>query len=101
MTTRYKKERTAGNEKKAAVSIALQTSIQSILVSALGFFAATFGVAVYSDIDIISSLCILMARGAMISMLSVILILPSLLVVFDKIICKTTLGISRKKKIEV
>ena len=92
MTSRYKLERTGGADKKTAVKTALSTSIGSIAVSALGFFAATFGVAMYSDVDIIGSLCMLMARGALISMCSVILVLPSLFMVFDKLICKTTAG---------
>lgn len=79
MTTRYKRERAAGESKKEAISIALGTSIPSIIVSALGFFAATFGVGMIASVDMISSLCILMARGAIISMLVVIFILPSLL----------------------
>lgn len=95
MTTRYKKERIEGMEKEDAVTTALSTSIPSIIVSAVGFFAATFGVAVYSDIDIISSLCSLMARGAIVSMLAVIFILPSLLKLFDKVIIKTTSGFKR------
>ncbi|QSX06917.1 MMPL family transporter [Sedimentibacter sp. zth1] len=99
MTTRYKKERIIGHDKKVAISTALSTSIPSIIVSALGFFAATYGVAVYSDIDIISSMCNLMARGALISMASVILILPSMFMVFDKIICKTTVDIRKSKKL--
>ena len=90
MTTRYKKERCAGREKKEAIEIALSTSITSVFVSACGFFAATFGVGLYSDIDMISSLCTLMARGAIISMFVVIFILPSMLIVFDKVICTTT-----------
>lgn len=90
MTTRYKRERLCGEEKTAAVITALRTSISSILVSALGFFAATFGVAVYSELDIISSMCGLMARGAVISMLAVIFVLPALLKLFDKAIIKTT-----------
>ena len=90
MTTRYKKERCAGREKKEAIEIALSTSITSVFVSACGFFAATFGVGLYSDIDMISSLCTLMARGAIISMFVVIFILPSMLIVFDKVICATT-----------
>ena len=98
MTTRYKKERMNGVDKKDAVRTALSASIPSIMVSALGFFAATFGVAVYSDIDIISSLCMLMARGAIISMFSVILVLPSLLVVLDKLVCVTTIGMRKKGK---
>jgi predicted RND superfamily exporter protein len=92
MTTRYKTERCSGQSKKDAVRIALATSIPSILTSALGLFAATFGVAVYSDLDIISSMCNLMARGAIVSMLSVIFILPAMLMVFDKPVCATTKG---------
>ena len=92
MTSRYKLERTGGADKKTAIKTALSTSIASITVSALGFFAATFGVAMYSDVDIIGSLCMLMARGALISMFSVILVLPSLFMVFDRLICKTTAG---------
>lgn len=98
MTTRYKRERSRGNDKKTSVQTALTTSIPSILVSAVGFFAATFGVAVYSEIDIISSMCILMARGAVISMLSVILILPSFLMALDGLIIHTSLGFNVKKK---
>lgn len=90
MTTRYKKERCLGKGKQEAIRIALSTSITSVIVSALGFFAATFGVGLYSDIDMISSLCTLMARGALISMLVVIFVLPSMLMVFDRIICATT-----------
>lgn len=97
MTTRYKKERCHGKEKKEAIQIALSTSIASVIVSALGFFAATFGVGMYSDIDMISALCTLMARGAIISMIVVIFVLPSMLMVFDKIICATT-GEMRKIK---
>lgn len=95
MTTRYKAERTAGNSKKTSVQIALTTSIPSIIVSGMGLFAATFGVAVYSDIDIISSMCMLMARGAIISSLMVIFVLPALLLLCDKIVCKTTLGMTK------
>lgn len=96
MTTRYKQERMRGNQKKDAVRIALAASIPSVIVSGMGLFAATFGVAVYSDIDIISSMCMLMARGAIISMLAVILILPALLTLCDKLICATTMGMRRK-----
>ncbi|MBQ2677756.1 MAG: MMPL family transporter [Firmicutes bacterium] len=92
MTTRYKAERIMGKEKHEAVKIAHMRSMPSIIVSALGFFAATFGVGLYSDIDIISSLCGLMARGAIISMLAVIFILPSMFLLFDRIIIKTTSG---------
>ena len=92
MTTRYKAERLAGKEKRPAVITALSTSIPPIIVSGMGLFAATFGVAIYSDIDIISSMCMLMARGAIVSMLCVILILPALLLLCDRLVCATTLG---------
>lgn len=95
MTTRYKKERLNGLSKHDAVETALRVSMQSIIVSALGFFAATFGVGIYSSIDMISSLCSLMSRGAIISMFTVILILPSMLMLFDKLICKTTLDMRK------
>ena len=104
MTTRYKSERLLGNDKRKSVTTALATSIPSILVSGMGLFAATFGVAVYSDIDIISSMCMLMARGAVVSMLCVIFILPALLMLCDKLVCKTTLGMThngKKAKTEV
>lgn len=95
-TTRYKAERIRGNGKKDAVWTALSTSIPSIIVSGMGLFAATFGVAIYSDIDIIGSMCMLMARGAIVSMLAVIFILPALLLLCDKIICATTWGMRKK-----
>ena len=97
MTTRYKKERSRGKDKKEAVYIALSTSMKSIIVSALGFFAATIGVGLYSKMDMISSLCILMSRGAIISMFTVILVLPSMFMLFDKLICKTSMGFKPKK----
>ena len=100
MTTRYKSERIRGQDKKEAMRIALTTSIPSILVSGFGLFAATFGVALYSKIDMISSICMLLARGAVISMLCVILILPALLLLLDKVICVTTLGMKQKRKTE-
>ena len=96
MTTRYKAERIRGNGKKDAVWTALSTSVPSIIVSGMGLFAATFGVAIYSDIDIIGSMCMLMARGAIVSMLAVIFILPALLLLCDKIICATTWGMRKK-----
>ena len=96
MTTRYKAERIRGNGKKDAVWTALSTSIPSIIVSGMGLFAATFGVAIYSDIDIIGSMCMLMARGAVVSMLAVIFILPALLLLCDKIICATTWGMKKR-----
>lgn len=98
MTTRYKTERIAGKEKRESVRIALATSIHSIIVSGMGLFAATFGVAVYSDIDMISSMCMLLARGAVISMAMVILALPALLMLFDRVVCVTTAGMRHLKK---
>ena len=95
MTTRYKSERTGGMDKKRAVQTALATSIPSIIVSGMGLFAATFGVALYSEIDIISSMCMLMARGAVVSMLAVIFVLPALLLLCDKLICATTAGMKQ------
>lgn len=92
MTTRYQRERSRGAGKFDAITTAHKFSAQSIIVSALSFFAATIGVGLYSNIDMISSLCILMARGALISMVVVVLILPSLFMVFDKIIVKTSKG---------
>lgn len=97
MTTRYKKERSQGYAKKEAIQIALSTSIPSIIVSALGFFAATFGVGCIASVDMIGSLCTLMARGAIISMFVVIFILPSLFVLFDKLIINTSIGFKPKK----
>ena len=97
MTTRYKSERAAGASKRDAVATALSTSIPSIIVSGMGLFAATFGVAVYSDIDIISAMCMLMARGAVVSMLCVIFFLPALLMLCDGLIRATTLGMKKKK----
>ncbi len=105
MTTRYKEERVNGNGKKEAVRIALAASIPSIIVSGMGLFAATFGVALYSDIDMIGSMCMLMARGAVVSMLAVILVLPALLLLCDRVICATTFGmraaVKSKKEREV
>ena len=97
MTTRYKSERINGSDKKTAVHTALTTSIPSVIVSGMGLFAATFGVALYSEIDIISSMCMLMARGALISMASVIFTLPALLLLCDKLICATTAGMRQPK----
>ena len=94
MTTRYKSERNGGADKHEAVHTALKTSVPSIIVSGMGLFAATFGVAVYSDIDIISSMCMLMARDAVISMVCVIFILPALLLLCDALIRHTTLGMN-------
>ena len=98
MTTRYKRERFLGADKKSAITTALATSIPSIIVSALGFSAATFGVGMLASIDMISSLCMLMARGAIISMFVVILILPSFFMVFDGLIIHTSVGFKKKDK---
>ncbi|WP_303823596.1 RND family transporter [Ruminococcus flavefaciens] len=98
MTTRYRTERRSGKDKKESVGIALSTSIKSVITSALGFFAATVGVAVYSDIGLISELCMLLARGALISMVVVITVLPSMFMVFDKVICKTSSGFLPKEE---
>ena len=92
MTTRYRTERYSGKDKKEAIHIALSTSVKSVVTSAMGFFAATIGVALYSDIGLISSLCMLLARGAIISMVTVITVLPSMFMIFDKIICRTSAG---------
>lgn len=101
MTTRYRKERYAGVEKREAVTTACQSSVKSIIVSALSFFAAAFGVGLYSNIDMISSLCTLMARGALISMAAVILILPSMFMVFDRVIIRSRAAnkVERKEKL--
>lgn len=98
MTTRYKRERFAGATKKEAITTALSTSIPSIIVSALGFFTATFGVGLISSVDMIGSLCSLMARGAIVSMIVVIFVLPSLFVLLDKIIIHTSMGFIDKSK---
>ncbi|HEX3077456.1 MAG TPA: efflux RND transporter permease subunit [Lachnospiraceae bacterium] len=97
MTTRYQKERNKGKGKKESITIAHQASIKSVIVSAFSFFAATFGVGMYSNIDMISSLCSLMSRGAIVSMLVVIFILPSMFMIFDKVICKTSMNFGIKK----
>ena len=98
MTTKYRKNRYTGMEKQPAITKALHDSTMSILVSALCFFAATFGVGLYSNIDMISSICILLARGAIISMFVVILVLPSMFMIFDRVICATSMGFKNKNK---
>lgn len=97
MTTKYKKQRNNGASKMDAVLSAHSSSIKSVITSALSFFAATIGVGLYSKIDMISSLCTLMSRGAIISMFVVLLILPSMFMLFDKLICKTSIGFGSKK----
>lgn len=101
MTNKYKRGRNHGLEKKDAITEAMQGSVQSVIVSALSFFAATFGVGVYSNIDMISSLCTLMARGALISMVVVIFVLPSMFMIFDKVIINTSMGFKMKKENQV
>ena len=96
MTNKYKKNRYTGMAKQPAIAKALKDSTMSVLVSALCFFAATFGVGMYSNIDMISSICILLARGAIISMFVVILILPSMFMLFDKLIVSTSIGFKNK-----
>ncbi len=98
MTNKYKRARHNGLEKKEAVIEGMKGSVQSIIVSALSFFAATFGVGMYSNIDMISSLCTLMARGALISMVVVILLLPTMFMIFDKVIIHTSAGFINKEK---
>ena len=97
MTTRYKQERARGNDKKEAVKTALAASLPSVIVSAMGLFAATVGVAVYSEVDMISSLCALMARGALISLFCVAVFLPAMFMLFDKLIGMTTIGFKKEK----
>ena len=98
MTTRYLSERNAGHDKKEATLISLSTSMKSVIVSALSFFAATFGVGLISSIDMIGSLCMLMARGAIISMFTVLLVLPAMYMLFDGLIMKTTFGLNVEEK---
>ncbi len=100
MTSRYETERSQGKSKQEAIRTAHRVSIKSVVVSALSFFAATFGVGMYSGIDMISSLCTLMARGAIISMIVVLCVLPSMFMVFDKVICKTSKNFRRSKNNE-
>ena len=97
MTSRYEKERGAGNSRRDSILTAHRASMRSVIISACGFFAATFGVAMYSQIDMISSLCLLMARGALISMCAVLLFLPAMYWMFDGIICKTSKNFKIKK----
>ena len=95
ITTKYITSRKAGSNKKSSIDNALSTSISSIVVSGLCFFGATFGVGAYSEIEMIGSLCTLMSRGAIISMIVVICVLPSFLFVFDKLICNSTIGMRK------
>ena len=97
MTTRYQRERQHGKNKMEAISIAHKTSMPSIISSGLSFFAATFGVSCYSQVEMIGSICTLLARGAIISMIVVLLVLPAMFMIFDKLICKTSIGFLGKK----
>ena len=97
MTTRYQKERQNGKDKMEAISIAHKTSMPSIISSGLSFFAATFGVSLYSQVEMIGAICTLLARGAVISTIVVIMILPAMFMIFDKVICKTSIGFLKKK----
>lgn len=97
MTSRYEQERSSGKSKKESISIALESSIRPVMVSASSFFAATFGVGIYSKIDMISSLCLLMARGALISMCAVLLFLPAMYWIFDRVICATSKNFKVRK----
>lgn len=96
MTTRYKQGRCSGKDKKTAVGEAVASSAQSILVSGIGFFAATFGVGLYSNVDIISSMCRLISRGALCSVVVVLFLLPALLLAADGLIVHTTLNMKNK-----
>lgn len=100
MTSRYQKERKRGKDKKTAILVAHQSSMLSIITSGCSFFAATFGVAMYSQVDMIGSICTLLSRGALISMAVVIFILPAMFMIFDKLICKTTIGFRKNKEIQ-
>lgn len=96
MTSKYQRERGMGKDKKEAISLAHRSSMKSILISGISFFAATFGVGLYSQIDMISSICSLLSRGAIISMLVVICVLPAMLLIFDRLICVTSIGFAKK-----
>ena len=97
MTSRYQKERSRGKNKKEAVSAAHKASIESIITSGLSFFAATFGVSAYSKVDMIGSICTLLSRGALISVVVVALVLQAMFLIFDKVICKTSINFLGKK----
>lgn len=97
MTSRYQRERSKGKSKKEAVSAAHKASLESIITSGLSFFAATFGVSAYSKVDMIGSICTLLSRGALISVVVVALVLPAMFLIFDKVICKTSINFLGKK----
>ena len=99
MTNRYLAERMAGKPKMESVSIAHRTCILSIITSGMSFFVATFGVSAYSRVDMIGSICTLLARGALVSMASVILLMPAMFIIFDGLIMHTTMGFRKKKAV--
>lgn len=101
MTTRYQRERQRGKDKMESISIAHKTSMPSIISSGLSFFAATFGVSCYSQVEMIGSICTLLARGAIISMIVVLFVLPAMFMIFDKLICKTSIGFLGDRKAAV
>ena len=101
MTTRYQRERQRGKDKMEAISIAHKTSMPSIISSGLSFFAATFGVSCYSQVEMIGSICTLLARGAIISMIVVLFVLPAMFMICDKLICKTSIGFLGDRKAAV
>lgn len=101
MTTRYQRERQRGKDKMESISIAHKTSMPSIISSGLSFFAATFGVSCYSQVEMIGSICTLLARGAIISMMVVLFVLPAMFMIFDKLICKTSIGFLGDRKAAV
>ena len=98
MTNRYITERKAGKTKHEAVTIAHRASILSILTSGFSFFVATFGVSWYSRVDMIASICTLLSRGALISMASVLLLMPAMYMIFDPMIIRTTAGFRKKEQ---
>lgn len=98
MTSKYQKARNQGNGKKDAVRMAHESSMKSIIISGISFFAATFGVGLYSKIDMIGALCTLLSRGAVISTLVVICVLPAMFMIFDPVICRTSIGFGTKKE---
>ena len=100
MTSRYQKERGLGKGKKEAIAIAHKTSMKSIVISGCSFFAATFGVGLYTQVDMIGSITNLLSRGAVISTLVVLLVLPAMFMIFDPLICHTSIGFAKKKKAE-
>ena len=98
MTSRYQKERYRGRSKMDAIGIAHKTSMKSIMISGISFFAATYGVSLYSQVDMIGSICTLLSRGAVISTIVVIFVLPAMFMVFDPVIVRTSIGFLPKKE---